>query len=162
MVSWFFVGIAEETSTFLFRIKSFFKKKLGSISCKHIVRWQHLSQIKAWSFWLVEIVFFHIKTQQTISGTSAATYKLTELHWIVKKHPRQELWPSPAAFKMSTVDVFGWEAKLRPKSTSSRQPKSQFSKKRSCQTNRERFGGQIKKLTIIHNVEWRNWPWMPI
>ena len=48
--------------------------QLGSIRCKHIVRWQHLSRIKARLLWLVENVFSPIKTQQATSGTSAATY----------------------------------------------------------------------------------------
>ena len=37
--------------------------------CKHIVRWQHLSQIKARLFWLIENVFFLIKTQQVCAAT---------------------------------------------------------------------------------------------
>ena len=53
-----------------------------SIRSKHIVRWQHLSQIKAWLFWLVENIFFQLKTQQSKSGTCAATYKLMEHHWL--------------------------------------------------------------------------------
>ena len=53
---------------------------LGSIRCKHIVRWQHLSQIKAILLWLDENVFSPIKTQQATSRTSAATYKLMEPH----------------------------------------------------------------------------------
>ena len=53
----------------------------GSIRCKHVARWQHLSQIKARLFWLVENVFFPMKTQQAISGTSAATCQLMEPHW---------------------------------------------------------------------------------
>ena len=54
----------------------------GSIRCKRVIRWQHLSQIKARLFWIVENVFFLMKTQQAISGTSAATCKLMESHWI--------------------------------------------------------------------------------
>ena len=54
--------------------------QLGSIRCKHIVRWQHLSQIKARLLWLVKNVFSTIKTQQATSGTCAATYKLMEPH----------------------------------------------------------------------------------
>ena len=50
----------------------------GSIRCKHIVRWQHLSQIKARLFWLVENIFFQLKTLLAKSGTSAATYDLME------------------------------------------------------------------------------------
>ena len=42
--------------------------------------WQHLSQIKARLFWIVENVFFLMKTQQALSGTSAATCKLMEPH----------------------------------------------------------------------------------
>ena len=34
---------------------------LGSIRCKHIVRWDHLSQVKARLFWLVVNVFFQRK-----------------------------------------------------------------------------------------------------
>ena len=49
------------------------------ISCEHIVRWQHLSQIKDRLFWPVENVFSFTKTQQAKSGTSVATYKLMEL-----------------------------------------------------------------------------------
>ena len=56
---------------------------LGSIKCKHIVRWQHLSRIKARLYWLVENDFFPIKTQQATSGTSAATYELMEPHWLL-------------------------------------------------------------------------------
>ena len=51
--------------------------KWGYISYKYIVKRKDLSQIKAWSFWLVENLFFPLNTQQAISGTSAATYKLT-------------------------------------------------------------------------------------
>ena len=57
---------------------SFYNFQLGSIRCKHIVRWQCLSQIKARLLWLVENAFSPTKTQQAISGTSAATYKLKE------------------------------------------------------------------------------------
>ena len=46
-----------------------------SIRCKHVARWQ---QIKARLFWLAENVVLPMKTQQAISGTSAATYKLME------------------------------------------------------------------------------------
>ena len=49
--------------------------QLGSIQCKQIVKWQHLSRIKARLLWLVEIFFSPIKTQQATTGTSAATYK---------------------------------------------------------------------------------------
>ena len=56
--------------------------KWGSIRCKHIAREQHLSQIKARLLWLDENVFSPIKTQQATSGTSAATYKLMEPHWL--------------------------------------------------------------------------------
>ena len=41
------------------------------ISCKHVVRRHHFSQIKARLFWLVENVFFPMKTQQVLSETSA-------------------------------------------------------------------------------------------
>ena len=54
----------------------------GSIRCKRVIRWQHLSQIKARLFWIVENVFFLMKTQQAISETSAATCKLMEPHWL--------------------------------------------------------------------------------
>ena len=54
--------------------------KLGSITCKNIVRGQHLSPIKARLLWLVENVFSPIKMQQATSGTSAATYELMEPH----------------------------------------------------------------------------------
>ena len=53
----------------------------GSIRCKHVVRGQHLSQIKARLLWLVENVLSPIKTQQPKSGTSAATYRLMEPQW---------------------------------------------------------------------------------
>ena len=53
----------------------------GSIRGKHIVRGQHLSQIKARLLWLVENVISQIKTQQAISRTSAATDKLMETLW---------------------------------------------------------------------------------
>ena len=62
------------------------KSQLGSIRCKQIVRWQHLSQIKARLLWLVENVFSPIKTQQATSGTSAATNKLMEPHWSNRDH----------------------------------------------------------------------------
>ena len=55
-------------------------KQWGSIRCKLVFRWQHLSQIKARLLWLVENVFFLMKTQQAISGTSAATCQLMEPH----------------------------------------------------------------------------------
>ena len=54
----------------------------GSIKCKHIVRWQHLSQIKARLFWLVENVFFQMKTILAIAETSSENYKLMEPHYI--------------------------------------------------------------------------------
>ena len=60
---------------------SFNNLKLGSIRCKHIVRWQYLSQIKARLFGLVENIFFQLKMLQAKSGTSAATYDLMEPHW---------------------------------------------------------------------------------
>ena len=56
--------------------------KLGSIRCKHVVRWQHLSRIKAKLLWLFENVLSPIKKQQATSRTSAATYKLMEPHYI--------------------------------------------------------------------------------
>ena len=52
--------------------------ELGSIRRKHIIRWQHLSRIKARLLWRVEKVFFPIKTQQGTSVTSAATFELME------------------------------------------------------------------------------------
>ena len=55
-------------------------KQRGSIRCKHVIRWQPLSRKKARLFWIVENVFFLMKTQQAISGTSAATCKLMEPH----------------------------------------------------------------------------------
>ena len=60
--------------------KSLFVKRLGSVRCKHIVRWQHLSQIKVMLLWLDENVFSLIKTQQATYRTSAAAYKLMEPH----------------------------------------------------------------------------------
>ena len=56
-------------------------REWGSIRCKHVVRGQHLSQIKARLLWLVENVLSPIKTQQPKSGTSAATYRLMEPQW---------------------------------------------------------------------------------
>ena len=50
--------------------------QLGSIRCKHVVRWQHLSWINARLLWLVEDVISPIKMQQATSLSSAATYKL--------------------------------------------------------------------------------------
>ena len=58
--------------------KSLFVKRLGSVRCKHIIRWQHVSQIKARSFWLVENIFFSMETKQAVTGTSAATYVLID------------------------------------------------------------------------------------
>ena len=52
----------------------------GSIRCKHIVRWQHLSQMKARLLWLVKKNFFQLKTLQAKSRISAATYDLMETH----------------------------------------------------------------------------------
>ena len=63
-----------------------FFDQLGSIRCKPIVRWQHLSRIKARLLWLAENVISPIKTQQATSGTSAATYKVMlseKYHFIV-------------------------------------------------------------------------------
>ena len=60
------------------RSQSDHSSKLGFIRCKDIVRWQHLTQIKAGLFWLVENVFSLIKTQQAKSRTSAVTDKLME------------------------------------------------------------------------------------
>ena len=57
--------------------------KLGSIRCKHNVRWQHLSQMKDGSFLVSFIFFLLIKTQHTLSGTSAATYKVMKPHCII-------------------------------------------------------------------------------
>ena len=55
--------------------------QLGAIRCKQIIRWQHLSRIKARLLWLAENAISPIKTHQAASGTSAATYKLMEPHW---------------------------------------------------------------------------------
>ena len=55
-------------------------RQLGSIRCKHIARWQDLSQIKARLLWLAENVLSQIKTQQPTSRTSAAAYELMERH----------------------------------------------------------------------------------
>ena len=52
----------------------------GSIRCKHTVRWQHLSQIKARLFWLVENIFFQLKMLQAKTGTGTAPYDLMEPH----------------------------------------------------------------------------------
>ena len=65
----------------LMRVAFFGTGQGGSIRCKHIVRGQHISQIKAMLLGQVDSVFSHIKAQQATSGTSAATYKLMEPHW---------------------------------------------------------------------------------
>ena len=57
-------------------LKFLFWINWGSIRCKHVARWQHLSLIKARLLWLVENVFSPIKMPS--SGTSAVTYKLME------------------------------------------------------------------------------------
>ena len=57
--------------------------QLGSVRCIHIVRWQHLSRIKARLFWLAKNVFSPIQMQQATSGTSAATYELMEPHLLM-------------------------------------------------------------------------------
>ena len=58
--------------------RTIWSKQLGSIRCKHIIiRWQHLSQVKARFLWLLENIFSSIKTQRAKSGTSA-TFKLME------------------------------------------------------------------------------------
>ena len=64
----------------------------GFIRCKHIVRWQHLSRIKARLLWLVENVFSPIKMQQATSGTSAATYELMEPHCTIILWVRLSNW----------------------------------------------------------------------
>ena len=61
-------------------LKYFNLLEWGSIRCKHIVKGQRISQIKARLLGQVENVFSHIKTQQATSGTSAAIYKLMEPH----------------------------------------------------------------------------------
>ena len=54
--------------------------KLGSIRSKYSVGWLHLSQMKVRLYEQVDIFAFQMKTQQVISGTSAATYKVMEPH----------------------------------------------------------------------------------
>ena len=68
-------SVTYKLSPLMFYPKSENALVLGSIRCKHSVRWQHLSQIKASSLWLAENVFSPIKTERATSEASAATNK---------------------------------------------------------------------------------------
>ena len=69
----------------------------GSIKCKHIVGWQHLSQIKARLFWLVVNIFFQLETLQAKSWTSATTYAFW---W----SPITSAWSSPRHARPNVLD----------------------------------------------------------
>ena len=84
-------------------------KKLRTIRLhlgKHNVKWQHLSQIKAWLFYPAENVFISLNTQPVIFGISAATCKLTGVLFQTRKTSldlwfnQSELWELSYPFKM--------------------------------------------------------------
>ena len=60
------------------QVKNLFRRERTLVLVSIIVRWQHLSKTKIGCYSRLEKLDSLLKTQQAISGTSTATYKMTE------------------------------------------------------------------------------------